>query len=209
MRTRAQLVLVPVTGNAGIWTDAQALLVGERNRYAPRVTSVPVCPHCAEPADQPLVCERCGWRWYSNPKPAAGTLVERMAPDGEPEVLLLRRAVEPGLGGWDLPAGYLDPGESPEEAARRETREEAGLEVELLHLVGVYTSRAGNAVACIYLARPRDAHAAVSRDHESDEHAWVARRDVDAWTSRMAFSSMAAALQDWASGRSGVPREWS
>ncbi|HYM53174.1 MAG TPA: NUDIX domain-containing protein [Candidatus Dormibacteraeota bacterium] len=172
------------------------------------MTTVAHCPHCAEPAEQPLVCSRCGWRWFANPVPAAGTLVERVAADGEPEVLVLRRAIEPGLGAWDLPAGYLDPGESPEEGARRETLEEAGLAVELVRLVGVYTSRAANAVSCVYLAHPLDPAAAVVTDPESDDHAWVARGDVPAWLPRMAFPSMAAALDDWAAGRNGLARDW-
>jgi len=72
--------------------------------------TVPACPHCAALDEQPLACERCGWRWYSNPKPAAAVLLERQAEgEAEPSVLLLRRAVQPGLGAWDLPAGYLDP----------------------------------------------------------------------------------------------------
>lgn len=169
--------------------------------------TVAACPHCATPFEQPLVCERCGWRWYANPKPAAGCLVERAAA-GEPEVLLLRRAVEPGRGGWDLPAGYLEPGESPEEAARRETLEESGLAVELVRLVGVYTSRPGNAVSCIYLARPTPAAGEVRPDAESDAHAWASRGAAPAWIERMAFRSMAAALEDWAAGRSGLPRDW-
>jgi len=99
---------------------------------------VAICPHCARLDEQPLVCDRCAWRWHANPKPAAAVLVEREADDAaEPSVLLLRRAVEPGLGAWDLPAGYLDPGESFEQAARRETLEEAGIEVELMGLNGV------------------------------------------------------------------------
>jgi ADP-ribose pyrophosphatase YjhB (NUDIX family) len=172
------------------------------------VTTVRACPHCAQLTEQPLTCERCGWRWYANPLPSAGTLVERLAPDGEPQVLLLRGAVEPGLGGWDLPAGYLEAGESAEEGARRETLEEAGLAVELVRLVGVYTSRDANAVSCVYVAHALDPAAEVVTDPESDGHAWVARRDVPAWLPRMAFASMAAALDDWAAGRSGVPRDW-
>jgi ADP-ribose pyrophosphatase YjhB (NUDIX family) len=171
------------------------------------MTAVPICPHCAHGAEQPLVCDRCGWRWFANPLPAAGTLVERFAADGEPSALVLQRAIEPGIGAWDLPAGYLDPGESPEEGARRETLEEAGLAVELVRLLGVYTSRAGNAVSCIYLARPLDPAAQVVTDAESNDHAWVARRDVAGWLPRMAFPSMAAALNDWAAGRSGVPQD--
>jgi ADP-ribose pyrophosphatase YjhB (NUDIX family) len=153
--------------------------------------SVPVCPHCAEPEEQPIVCERCGWRWYANPKPAAAVLLERPGPSrptrfGEASVLLLRRAVEPGFGAWDLPAGYLDPGESPEEAAVRETREEAGLEVELLGLAGVYHSPRANAVTCVYLARQTDPGASVRIDAESSDHAWVARGEVEEWLNKNA-----------------------
>lgn len=166
---------------------------------------MPVCPHCAETSEQPLQCDRCGWRWYANPKPAAGTLIERGPGGAEASVLLLRRAVDPGRGGWDLPAGYLEPGESPEEAAVRETREESGLDVTLLRLAGVYTSRSGNAVSTIFIARPADPSAAVATDAESDDHAWVNRSEVPAWLPRMAFPSMAQALADWAEGRLGEP----
>jgi 8-oxo-dGTP pyrophosphatase MutT (NUDIX family) len=166
---------------------------------------VPVCPHCAQPAEQPLVCDRCGWRWYANPKPAAAVLLERPSTTGEPSVLLLLRAVDPGRGEWDLPAGYLDPGESFDQAARREAREETGLEVELLSLAGVYHSPAANAVTVVYRARPVDAAAEVVLDAESSSHAWVARSDVSDWLPRIAFGSMASALADWAAGRIGGP----
>jgi 8-oxo-dGTP pyrophosphatase MutT (NUDIX family) len=167
--------------------------------------AVPVCPHCSQPAEEPLVCDRCGWRWYANPKPAAGVLLERDSADGEPSVLLLLRAVDPGRGAWDLPAGYLDPGESFETAARREAREEAGLDVELVGLGGVYHSPAANAVTVVYRARPVDVDAEVAIDSESSSHAWVARSDVRDWLPRIAFPSMASALADWAAGRVGGP----
>ena len=160
--------------------------------------SVPVCPHCAQPAEQPITCDRCGWRWYANPKPAAAVLLERDGPSGEVELLLLRRAVEPGLGAWDLPAGYLDPGESFEIAARRETAEETGLDVELLGLTGVHHSAPANAVTAVFRGRSRDASAEVQLDFESSEHAWVPRTQVRAWLPRMAFAAMAEAVAAWA-----------
>jgi len=164
--------------------------------------TVPACPHCATRTEQPLTCERCGWRWYANPKPAAAVLLERQAEgDAEPSVLLLRRAVQPGLGAWDLPAGYLDPGESFELAARRETQEEAGIRVELVALAGVYHSAPANAVTAVFRARSFEPDAAVEIDHESSEHAWVTRSQVARWLPRMAFASMAAALADWASAK--------
>jgi 8-oxo-dGTP diphosphatase len=126
-------------------------------------------------------------------------LLERQADgEAEPTVLLLKRAVEPGFGEWDLPAGYLDPGESFEMAARRETLEESGIAVELVQLTGVYHSVPANAVTAVFRARAVDAQASVQTDAESSDHAWVARSAVPQWLPRMAFTSMAAALADWA-----------
>ena len=168
--------------------------------------TVPACPHCATRTERPLVCDRCGWRWYANPLPAAAVLLERPSgPDGEPAILLLRRTVEPGRGWWDLPAGYLDPDESFETAARREAAEEAGIQVRLTALSGVYHSPAANAVTVVYCARPVDPEAPVAPDAESDAHAWVPRTEVGAWLDRMAFPSMRAAVADWAAGRLGGP----
>ncbi len=161
-------------------------------------TSVPACPHCARADEQPLVCDRCGWRWFANPKPAAAVLLERGGAEAEIELLLLRRAVEPGLGGWDLPAGYLDPGESFEIAARREAAEETGLDVELIELAGVYHSAPANAVSAVFRARPVDPTAAVRLDFESSNHAWVPRSQIESWLPRIAFAAMARAVADWA-----------
>jgi ADP-ribose pyrophosphatase YjhB (NUDIX family) len=167
--------------------------------------TVPVCPHCLDDVG-PIVCDRCGWRWYRNPKPAAAVLLERTDPGAdEPSILLLRRAVNPGLGDWDLPAGYLDPGESFEDGARREAREESGIEVRLIALAGVYHSPDANAVTTVYRAAALDPSAQVATDHESSEHAWVPRSEVDAWIGRMAFAPMARAVADWAAGRIGGP----
>lgn len=158
---------------------------------------VPVCPHCLQESEAPIVCDRCSWRWHANPRPAAAVLLERAAGD-DVAILLLRRAVEPGSGAWDLPAGYLDPGESFQHAAVRETREEAGLEVELVELTGVYHSEPANAVTAVFRARAVDPDAPVRIDFESSDHAWVDRRDLPAWIPRMAFASMASAVADWA-----------
>jgi ADP-ribose pyrophosphatase YjhB (NUDIX family) len=153
------------------------------------------------PNEVPIVCDRCGWRWHDNPRPAAAVLLERATDDGERAILLLRRAVEPGAGAWDLPAGYLDPGESFEQAAVRETREEAGLEIALGPLTGVYHSPAANAVTAVFRATALDAAADVRVDFESSDHAWVPRSRIDAWLPKVAFPSMARAIDDWARRR--------
>jgi len=93
------------------------------------------CPDCSEPVRFEIpsgddrhrhVCIGCGTVHYQNPKVIAGCL-----PVFQDQVLLCRRAIEPRLGYWTLPAGFMELGESVSEAARREAWEEALVEVEL------------------------------------------------------------------------------
>jgi len=76
---------------------------------------------------QRLACTSCSWVYYQNPLVVVGCLVER----GD-ELLLCRRAIEPAHGKWTIPAGYLELGETLAAGAARETREEAGADVEIL-----------------------------------------------------------------------------
>jgi ADP-ribose pyrophosphatase YjhB (NUDIX family) len=80
------------------------------------------------------VCDTCGFVAYDNPKLVVGTVVRR----GQ-EVLLCRRAIEPRYGYWTLPAGYMELGETVEEAARREAREEACADIAIGGLLAVYS----------------------------------------------------------------------
>ena len=88
------------------------------------------CHHCAAPLvfripegdDKPrYCCENCGSIFYQNPKNIVVTV-----PTFGDRVLLCRRAIQPRLGKWTLPAGYMENGESSLVGAIRETVEEAG-----------------------------------------------------------------------------------
>lgn len=96
------------------------------------------CSQCGEQVIQRIpegdsrlryVCEHCHTIHYQNPNIVAGSL-----PVWEGKVLLCRRAIEPRLGYWTLPAGFMENGESVEQAARRETVEEACSTLRNLHL---------------------------------------------------------------------------
>jgi len=68
------------------------------------------------------------------------------------KVLLCRRAIEPRLGFWTLPCGFLENGETVEQGAARETREEAEAEVSLKRLFAVYSIPHINQVYMVFLA---------------------------------------------------------
>jgi 8-oxo-dGTP pyrophosphatase MutT (NUDIX family) len=74
---------------------------------------------------------------------AAGAIVLHRDENGELRVVVIKRGRPPRLGAWTLPGGRVDPGETPAEAARREVREETGLEVNVLRETEIYTYRAG------------------------------------------------------------------
>jgi ADP-ribose pyrophosphatase YjhB (NUDIX family) len=73
------------------------------------------------------VCDGCGTIHYQNPKLVVGCI-----PEWKDNILLCRRAIEPRLGKWTLPAGYLENGETVTEGAIRETLEEACARVEIV-----------------------------------------------------------------------------
>jgi ADP-ribose pyrophosphatase YjhB (NUDIX family) len=82
-------------------------------------------------------CPTCGFVHYANSEPTACALCV----DERGRVLLARRANDPFKGYWDLPGGFLEEGEHPLDALRRELREETSLEVEPLEFVGAWTDR--------------------------------------------------------------------
>ena len=100
------------------------------------------CPRCAAavvPQGGRVVCSACGFTAYAHSQPTACALVA----DESGRLLLARRAGEPEQGKWDLPGGFLDEGEHPVDALRRELREETGLEIEPRDFVGVWIDRYG------------------------------------------------------------------
>jgi ADP-ribose pyrophosphatase YjhB (NUDIX family) len=82
------------------------------------------------------VCPQCGWIHFVDPKVAAAVLIEQ---DGH--VLLVRRTNEPFRGLWTLPAGFINGGEDPAEAAARECLEETGLIVRVKRVLDIISGK--------------------------------------------------------------------
>src|SRR6202521_5804590 len=70
------------------------------------------------------VCDACGGIHYQNPK-----LVVGCVPEYDGKIVLCRRAIEPRHGYWTVPAGFMENGETLQQAAARESREEALIDV--------------------------------------------------------------------------------
>jgi ADP-ribose pyrophosphatase YjhB (NUDIX family) len=158
----------------------------------PALDGVRFCPRCASPArvryPRSLACPACGYGAYYNPKPVACAIPA----DAEGRVWLLRRGFAPGEGRWTFPGGFVDLGESVEDAARREVAEELRMEVELGELVGVYSRADDPVVLVVYAAR---ALGDAETTAEAVEVRAFAPMDVP-WD-RLAFWSTERALRDF------------
>ncbi|HXW84788.1 MAG TPA: NUDIX hydrolase [Candidatus Binataceae bacterium] len=134
------------------------------------------------------VCPRCGFVFFSSPKLVVGCLVVERG-----RVLLIRRGIEPALGKWTFPGGFVEFNETAAVAAARESLEEVGLAVRLGAVLGVYTDPANsNTQVITYLAETSGSPATSA---EATEVRYFALNEIP-W-GELAFRSTHDALTDW------------
>ncbi|MEY4598313.1 MAG: hypothetical protein RLZZ445_1110 [Pseudomonadota bacterium] len=97
------------------------------------------------------VCDACATIHYQNPKMIVGCIAE-----WEKRILLCRRAIEPRMGLWTVPAGFMENGETTAQGAARETLEEANARVEVGPLYAMYNIPHINQVYILFRARLLD-----------------------------------------------------
>jgi len=165
-------------------------------------TPVRFCPRCGGLLETVIrsgdsrprqICTACRRIHYRNAKPCAGALV---VCDGH--VLLVKRAIQPFLGCWDIPGGFLEEDEHPEAGAIREVREETGLEVHVTGLLGfyldhyVYGDEGGYCLNIYFLAE-----VVGGQEHPDDDAgdlAWFAPGELP---EEIAFDHVRVVLADW------------
>jgi len=92
-------------------------------------------------------CDSCGYIHYYNPK-----IIVTCIPRWEDKILLCKRGIEPRLGYWTIPGGFMEVKETTEEGAIRETWEECRARVDISRLHGIYNVPHINQVYFVYLA---------------------------------------------------------
>jgi NADH pyrophosphatase NudC (nudix superfamily) len=114
----------------------------DRMGESPLLAGWKTCPRCGNElgrGEKAVHCAKCGLTVYANPAPTASALLL----DDEGRVLLARRAADPGAGLWDLLGGFIDEGEEPVAALRRELEEETGFAIHVGEFFGGFPDRYG------------------------------------------------------------------
>jgi len=135
------------------------------------------------------VCPQCGWIHFVDPKVAAAVLVVQ---DGR--VLLVRRVNEPFRGMWTLPAGFVNGGEDPAEAAARECLEETGLNVRVTRVFDIVSGREhprGADFVIVYQAEVISGQ--MEADDDADAVEWFGREELPS----LAFRATQKVLQSF------------
>ncbi len=164
------------------------------------------CTRCGKPdwitkSDREFVCAACGYRHFITPIPAAVALIL----DAQGRILIIRRAHEPGYGKLGLPGGVIEPEETGEMAAARETHEEVGLDLsasDYRHLCTLnnrylFQGYSWPTIDLCYVARVPDFSGVVIQPSEVMEFMACSLNEVP--LEEFAFESNAGAIRQWQS----------
>lgn len=136
-------------------------------------------------------CASCGAVVFFDPKLAVVVIVSH-----EENILMVKRDIEPMMGRWSFPSGYVDRGEIVEEAAVREVREETNVEVELDRLLGVYSSRDAPVVLVAFAASVQGGVAEAGDETQAVD--WFPADELPP----LPFPHDGAIMRDWRDGAS-------
>ena len=132
-------------------------------------------------------CSDCGRTIWNDPKLAGAAIVP--IDDG---IVMVQRAIEPAIGRWSFPSGYVNRGEKVERAVEREVLEECGLQTTVEQLVGLYSEDGNDIVLAVYQVRVTGGRLQVG-DHETLDVQVVDVGNLP----ELAFDHDRAIIADW------------
>ena len=161
------------------------------------------CPRCAAPnrrvGEIPFRCQQCGLSSFFGPVAAVGALVT----NDHDELLLVRRARNPGKGCWGLPGGFVDRNETIEDALVREVMEETKLQITSSHLLMTHPNQydyqgvVAPVIDLFYRCEVKSREVISLAQDELDHHVWV--HPTPDHLDNMAFGSNRIAVEHWMS----------
>ncbi len=157
------------------------------------------CPICGTAMEQHErygrmrpVCPKCGHIVFFAPSVAVLVLITK-----DDQILLAKRALDPAKGLWVCPAGFMDSDENPRDAARREVREETGLEIDALELLEVFGRFDDGGKADLVIAfRGQITGGQLKAGDDAAEVAWFARHALP----ELAFAPTRIVVRKWVDG---------
>lgn len=159
------------------------------------------CPHCGAKNDEvsraPFRCKACDFTAFFGPVAAVGALVVNT----RDELLLVRRARDPGKGRWGLPGGFVDRGETIEQALRREVFEETQLKLADMQLLVTFPNEydyrgfVSPVIDLFYVCSVIDDSVLALAPDELDDHVWT--HPTQDHLGNMAFQSNRRAIEYW------------
>ncbi len=132
-------------------------------------------------------CPQCKWVYFPDPKVAVAVLIKKNG-----QVLLVQRLFDPAKGRWTMPSGFVDAGEDPVEAARRECLEETGFMIGNVQLLDVLYSQEHARGASILIVYRADILSGVLKPGDDADHAAFFNPDH---LPQLAFTSTGAILE--------------
>ena len=161
-----------------------------KNNLYPKVKFCQICgnhlTYQSAHGTETFSCTSCGHQVFLDPKLAVVVLAEK-----NNELLLVKRAIEPSIGKWSFPSGYVDRGEIVEAAAIREVKEETGLNIQITDLIGVYSKKHHPIVLVVYSAKIVGGE--IEAGEESEEVAFFSTDNLP----KMPFPHDEQILSDW------------
>lgn len=138
------------------------------------------------------VCPRCDYTVYFDPKVAVVVVIFR-----DEQILMIKRAQDPKKGFWALPAGFVDAGEDPQDAARREALEETGLIVQIDRLMDVFHTPDDGGMADIVIAYAASIiGGTLHADDDAEAAEWISKTKIP----EVAFLPSQRIVERWVAG---------
>jgi 8-oxo-dGTP diphosphatase len=140
-----------------------------------------------------LACIKCSFINFRNPRPTATGLIFY-----KNKILLTKRAKKPFKGWWDLPGGYVEHGETAEQALKREMKEETGLDIKIKNIFGTYLGIASFdadkywILSIVFIAEAQKRELQANDDVLASR--WFAKKEIP---SKIAFDSNQKIIKDF------------